>query len=354
MTPPIFFFVPNSADWPELPTDVQQYWPWMRAQRHLAWWGQFNWTLQTYLRLRAAGFCCRLAREIPTEGVVVAHRDFLPTDLQPSPRQLLVCLLADRNRSGSVGCHPYAQIHIVQNPHDDFLTRASAGWRAYYMPQWPQPGLLPRDPDRGDRFEVAAFFGYEHNLASELRHPTWTARLRDLGLIWRSVPREQWHDYREVDVVIAVRTFGYFDFSSKPPSKLYNAWHAGVPAILGAESAFRANRRSNLDYLEVQSLEETAAAVRCLRDAPTLRQRMVRNGLARARDVHPARLAERWQDLFTEAILPAYEEWTQASPWSRAAYRHRRAWAFRHRKAAIGGGAAGRTQAHPIRALSDA
>jgi hypothetical protein len=172
-------FLPNSADWSELPTDMQQYWAWMRAQGHLAWWGQFNWTLQTYLRLRAVGFCCGLAREIPAEGIVVAHRDFLPTDLRPSRRQLMVCLLADRNRGGSRGHHPYAQIHVVQNPHDDFLTHASPGWRAYYMPQWPQPGLLPRDPDRGDRFEVAAFFGYEHNLASELRNP----QVRVLGLL---------------------------------------------------------------------------------------------------------------------------------------------------------------------------
>jgi hypothetical protein len=76
------------------------------------------------------------------------------------------------------------------------------------MPQWPQPGLLPRDPNRGDRFEIAAFFGYEHNLASELRNPLWTAQLRDLGLSWHSVPRHEWHDYRHVDVVIAVRKSG--------------------------------------------------------------------------------------------------------------------------------------------------
>jgi hypothetical protein len=351
MPPPIFFFIPNSTDWSELPTDMQQYWAWMRAQGHVAWWGQFNWTLQTYLRLRAEGFCCGLAREIPAEGIVVAHRDFLPTDLRPSRRQLMVCLLADRNRSGSSGRHPYAQIHVVQNPHDDFLTHASPGWRAYYMPQWPQPGLLPRDPDRGDRFEVAAFFGYEHNLAPELRNPQWTAQLRDLGLIWRSLPRHQWHDYRDVDVVIAVRKFGYWDFSNKPPSKLYNCWHAGVPAVLGAESAFRANRRSDLDYLEVQSLEETAAAIRRLRDDPDMRQRMIRNGFTRAQEVHPARLAEQWQRLFTEAIVPAYGEWADASPWARAMFRHRRAWAFRHRRVATGH-APGRTHAQAIRAFS--
>src|SRR5687767_7710026 len=258
MTPPIYFFVPSGGDWSDLPADMNDYWAWMRSQVQLGVWGQFNWTLQTHLRLRAAGFCSRLVREIPDEGIVVAHRDFFPTDLRPSRRQLLVCLLADRNPRGSNGYHPYAQIHVVQNPNDDFLAHPSPEFRAYYMPQWPQPGLLPRDPERGDRFEVAAFFGYEHNLAPELRQAQWTERVHDLGLIWRSVPRYRWHDYRDVDVVVAVRRFGYRDYPHKPPSKLYNFWHAGVPAILGAESAFRANRRSDVDYLEVQSLEETA------------------------------------------------------------------------------------------------
>ena len=340
MKAPIVFYIPHSFDdskgdnGSELPTDIRQYWAWMRAQGHLAWWGPFNWTLQTYLRLRDAEFGCRLAREIPDDGIVVAHRDFLPIDLRPSPRQLLVCLLADRNRSGSHGLHPYAQIHIVQNPRDDLLTHPSPAWRAYYMPQWLQPGLICRDRNRGDRFEVAAFFGYEHNLASELRDQQWTARLRDLGLSWHCVPRDQWHDYRRVDVVIAVRQFGYWDFSSKPASKLYNCWHAGVPAVLGAESAFRANRRSALDYLEVQSLEETAAAIRRLRDDPDLRHRITHNGFTRAQEVHPVRLAEQWQRLFTEAIVPAYAEWADASPWFRALFRHRRLWAFRHRSAA--------------------
>jgi hypothetical protein len=116
MTPPIFFFIPNSAEWSKLPTEIQQYWAWMRAQRHLAWWRQFNWTLQTYLRLNAQGFSCGLARDMPADGIVVAHRDFLPNNLRPSRRQLLVCLLADRNRAGSKGPHPYSQIHVVQNP----------------------------------------------------------------------------------------------------------------------------------------------------------------------------------------------------------------------------------------------
>jgi hypothetical protein len=31
MTPPIFFFIPNSAEWSKLPTEIQQYWAWMRA-----------------------------------------------------------------------------------------------------------------------------------------------------------------------------------------------------------------------------------------------------------------------------------------------------------------------------------
>jgi hypothetical protein len=67
---------------------------------------------------------------MPADGIVVAHRDFLPNNLRPSRRQLLVCLLADRNRAGSKGPHPYSQIHVVQNPHDNVLTDVSAQSRA--------------------------------------------------------------------------------------------------------------------------------------------------------------------------------------------------------------------------------
>jgi hypothetical protein len=76
------------------------------------------------------------------------------------------------------------------------------------------------------------------------------------GLAWRLVPRQHWHDYSDVDVVVAVRSFDHND----PPSKFHNAWHAGVPAVL-RESAYQANRKRDLDYLEVSSADDVMLIV---------------------------------------------------------------------------------------------
>ena len=153
--------------------------------------------------------------------------------------------------------------------------------------------------------------------------------MRALGLSWRLVPRQRWHDYREVDVVVAVRSFDRRDYRCKPPSKLYNAWRARVPAILGQESAYQANRKSELDYLEVTSVEDAVAALRRLRDDPALRHTMIENGRRRAEDIDPGKIVERWRSVLTDDIVPAHARWCAASRWRRADFLQRRAWAAR-------------------------
>jgi hypothetical protein len=168
-------------------------------------------------------------------------------------------------------------------------------------------------------------------VASELRGLSWAKRLHALGLTWRLIPRQRWHDYSEVDVIVAVRSFNQRDYRYKPPSKLYNAWRASVPAILGWESAYQANRKSELDYLEVTSVEGAVAALKRLRDEPALRHAMVENGRRRAEEVDPRKVVERWRSFLTDEVLPRYTRWCAASPWSRAAFMRRRAWAARCR-----------------------
>lgn len=196
-------------------------------------YGVFSWTLQTYLRLQATGFPCKLVSSMPEEGIVLTHRDCLPDNLQPGSRLLIVCLQADRKR------HPYAQLHIVQNAQAALKKSVTPLWDNYYIPHWFQPGLIPRHPERGDRFENIAFFGKEENLAPELKQPSWNEQLQALGLSWHIVSSDKWNDYSYVDAVLAVRELNIqATYTSKPATKLYNAWQAGVPAILGCDSAF--------------------------------------------------------------------------------------------------------------------
>ena len=313
--PPVYFYIPQSECPDNLPTSMDTYWQGMGVKL-----GRYNWTLQTYLRLRAEGFPCQLIGNIPETGIVVAHWDFLPADLKPGPEVLLVCIQADRGR------HPYAQIHIVQNPLEEMLVHSVKLWKSYYIQYWPQPGLIPRDASRGEQFQTAAYIGRELNLASELKEPSWSEQLKAIGLNWYVInDRERWHDYSQVDAIIAVRSFSrQGGYSWKPATKLYNAWHAGVPAILGCDSAFRAERKSELDYLEVTTPAEAIAALERLRHDKVLRQAMIENGRLRAQETEPANLVAQWQRFLQEEASPAYKRWCSSSSWSRQVFYQQR------------------------------
>lgn len=312
--PPIYFYLPQ-VDWrDDLPKRANTFWSCYGR-------GQYSWTLQTYLQLKADGFPCQLVPQIPDTGIVLAHRDSLPYNLQPKPQLLLVCLKADQNS------HPYAQIHVVQNYQETqakpiFMQSVSddryllPGLR-FYIPHWSQPGLIPRSFERGDKFENVVYFGLTNNIAPEIRGQAWQQQVNALGLYW-TIEKKRWYDYSNVDAVVAVRSFSHrSNFSWKPATKLYNAWHAGVPAILGRESAFQRERMSNLDYIEVNSPNEVISALKRLRDDVPFRQAMIENGKIRAKETEPQNLVKYWRNFLTNVCTPYYYEWCESSQWKR-------------------------------------
>ncbi len=162
---------------------------------------------------------------------------------------LFVCLRADATFSS---LRPPARGDQSARP-ELVVSRLSA------RQHWPQPDLIPRDPGaRRLGGKMRAFFGAEECIANEMHSEEWAATLRDLGLQWHFVKPEKWHDFSEVDVVVAIRDFvGNHRYGNKPPTKLFNAWRAGVPAILGRESAYHQQWRRSLDYLEGPDLSRS-------------------------------------------------------------------------------------------------
>ena len=165
--------------------------------------------------------------------------------------------------------------------------------RSFFVPHWPQPGLIPRDKQRGDRVERIAFKGYAGNLLAEFRLGQWQDFLATQGLIFDDDAimddssdhpiLTRFHDYHDVDVVLAVRPG---QSTHKPASKLVNAWHAGVPALLSPDYPFEELRQSPDDYLAVSSVTEAIAAVNRLLREPGLYRRMIDKGL-NARNTTP-------------------------------------------------------------------
>jgi hypothetical protein len=333
--PTVWFYVPTHEVPAEaMPRTGDAYWEWIRGCKDIDSWGPYDWTLRTCLQLRDTGVACKLCHTLPNGGIVVAHRDFFPDDARPGPELLMVCIIADRLQPGLNGLHPFAQFALLQNPRDRMITEPDLLWPASFMPFWPQPGLIPRDPARGDTFENIAYFGWPQNLQDSLNESAWRQRLADLGLRWRIVPRWQWHDYSEVDAIVAIRSFSGRDFGYKPATKLYNAWHARVPSVIGVESAFQAERRSDLDYIEARSFDAAVNALRTLRDDIALRHAMIVNGKSRAAESSPAELAKLWASFLSGQAIQAWTRWRHLSAQQRDEFFDRRAAAIDAMRAA--------------------
>ena len=315
--PDLYVYLPQAL-WPEtLPDDATTNWSGFGL-------GVYAWTIQTYLRVREAGVTCALVDHLPDEGIIFLHRNAFRSHRHGQavlPRRLLVCF------QGDLPPHPAAQAHIVQNP-----VQANRPSGAYFMPHWPQPGLQPRGMDRGDRFDTIAFFGHAANLAPELTGPDWVDTLRHLGLRWQPVVNTnrwnehqaldtRWNDYRHVDAVVAVRSFDSrvlrqtHTYRHKPATKLYNAWLAGVPAVLGQECGYRAERQSDLDYIEATTFSEVMQALVRLKEDRTQRQAMIQNGAARSQAITPESITQQWLHLIQHTLLPAYDVWCRRPPW---------------------------------------
>jgi hypothetical protein len=266
--------------------------------------GERIWILQTYLRLARAGYPVELATSVPAEGIVVFHANqaqALQSRWRLLRNAILVGVRADKRQP------LIADFEVVQNG------RFADGKRCFFVPHWPQPALVPRDVSRGNAIRRIAFKGFDQNLHPEFRSPDWREFLAAHGIEWEvdSVPFAdtetdhlgiEWPDHRRVDLVLAVRPKDRGLWTSKPATKLLNAWLAGVPALLGPEYAYRELRRSELDYLEVDSLATAKAAVLRLVDRPDLYRAMIENGLVRGAEFTADATVRRWAELLIRKI----------------------------------------------------
>jgi hypothetical protein len=268
--------------------------------------GERIWTLQTWLRLRGAGHDVGFSDALPDRGLVFFHvkqRKAIVEQWRPACRAVLVGIRADNHSA------PIADFEVLQNDRD-----ALAG-RRFHVPHWPQPGILARDPARSTAIRRIAYRGFNSNMDPRFLAPKFQDALASAGIEWlfdsvefagvatdyRSVA---WHDYREVDLILAVRPPSRSLHPTKPASKLYNAWLGRTPALLGAEYAYRALRRSPLDYIEIADPDEALREILALRADPQRYQAMVENGVRRSREFTAGAILARWEELIFRTLPP--------------------------------------------------
>ncbi|MFZ4116721.1 MAG: glycosyltransferase [Chthoniobacterales bacterium] len=285
------------------------------------------WIYQTWALLIKARVPCYLLEGLPRTGsIIIAMSGSFPSivsHLQEEMKKaasgkswLCNFFLVDIVADGLP--HPAAHLHLVQNrAHAERLPRS------LFIPHWPQPHLIPRDPVRGSLFKKISFFGDSNNLAPELCSPQWQERLqKELGMTLEIRGAHRWHDYHDVDGVIAIRDFSRSRHLEKPATKLYNAWHAGVPFIGGRDSAYAADGHPGQDYLVGTSPENVFQHLKKLQEDTDLRARLVQQGFQAGAAYTREAILDRWKKLF-QTTLPAYAlKWQKASAWQRSYFDH--------------------------------
>lgn len=280
-----------------------------------------TWLLQTFLQLKHRGLNVHLVDRLVPGGICVSGI------WQVGRRSLLgrsynVVVQADC-------CRPPVADHIVTQNPTGVLNKND-----HLIYHWPQPGLIARHSDRGDRIQNVVYRGTMNNLWAPLQAPEFTQRLAELGVQFicdnnDDQPNQDrcrlWQDYSNADLVLAMRDLTVYDERIKPATKLANAWLAGVPAILGPESAYQDLRTDDLDYIEARSCDDVVNAVRRLKENPSLYRAMRERAAERAPKFTADAVAKLWRDTLAGPVTDGYRKWSQQSSATRllkAAVRH--------------------------------
>ncbi|MEP5155349.1 glycosyltransferase [Planktotalea sp.] len=264
-------------------------------ERDYPYWlgGRFNWVAQTWLVLRQ-------------------YREGLTIGTAPQPGEINFAHVMGWRGSGTrVGEFRVSfradyprmfdvDFEILQNP------AVSVSAQQAYLPYWPVPGLIPRDSARKG-LKTLAYAGRlgPRNLVNGLRDPNVPVD----GVEFRVIEPHLWHDLSGIDALVAIRSFDKSEHNTKPPSKLFSAWRAGVPLIAGWDSAFSTVGDAGVDYIRVQNTDEFYQALTRLQNEAGYYERIVEAGRARVSEVSHEAIAATWLECIDERIMPAFDEW---------------------------------------------
>lgn len=280
-----------------------------------------TWLLQTFIQLKRRGLNVHLVDRLIPDRICVSGI------WQVGKRSLLgrsynVVVQADC-------CRPPVADHIVAQNPTGVLTDHD-----HLIYHWPQPGLIARKPDRGDRIENVIYRGTMNNLWEPLQAPEFTQRLASLGVQFICDNKDSqdnrdryrlWKDYSNADLVLAMRDLTVYDERIKPATKLANAWISGVPAILGPESAYQDLRTDDLDFVEARTCDDVINAVRLLKENPLLYQAMRERAARRSPGFTTDAVAKLWRDTLAGSVTDGYRKWSRGSSamrFMKAAVRH--------------------------------
>jgi hypothetical protein len=255
-----------------------------------------TWVWPLYCQLKMQGWPVSFSYELREGAVNIIHGEVARWQLKASDfiQYFIIGIRADFRP------FPYGQFEIVQN-------KKTYGRRRIYIPLYSQPGLIARDPARGKKVENVCISGI---LQNSIDHSQLMLDLKKMGcqFVFKGVGK--WQELHDVDILIGIRSFDKRPYYSKPPTKLFNAWHAGIPFIGGYDSAYEQVGVPGENYLRVSSYNELIATILELKNNKRLFQQLVDNGHKIATSYTPESITNMWTHFLDSQVCPAFVKWS--------------------------------------------
>jgi hypothetical protein len=274
-----------------------------------------NWTLQSYCILKSKLKDVSCNRYPRSDMINVGHSQYLRS-IKPDSSCFYVSI------TGEYRHLLWAHSHIVQNKSQH------NGKKFHYITHWGQPGLIPRSEGRkviknaafaGRPNQISTRQGYIRSKLARFGYFTsnhdgirfWRDELGKIGMQFVFLGKPKWYDMSNIDILIGIRSYDQERYNYLPPTKLLNAWHAGIPFIGGNDSAFEQVGTPGVDYIRVHNHQEAIDAIHRLRDDNQYYNSIVSAGRAKRAKYTRENIAGEWIRLLTGPIRELYDEWSR-------------------------------------------
>lgn len=259
------------------------------------------WIIQTYLHLKSFSSLIICSDELMLDAINVVHCDEMLKNLDID-NHFIVSIVADRR------VHLSGNLAIVQN-YDQITSR-----KDHWIMHWPQTNLLSSTRNDKECVFRIGFLGLEKNSINLKDIVNRSKYQNKIEVVYRG-PGE-WHDYSDLDAVVAIRNFSS-KHSQKPPTKLVNAWRAGVVFIGGNDSAYEQIGIPGFNYIKCQSPDELVSQIDRLVECSEQRFEIVIAGKESAMQFTDSKIASHWLDFFEKIGSHEFECWQKQGVFTR-------------------------------------
>lgn len=252
------------------------------------------WIVQTYLYLKRTMNNVVHSDCLIEDAINIVHCDEM-INLKKTHLYFIVTIIADKKNFMP------GNVSIVQNNNQ--IKTKTYKW----VMHWPQANLIKSNRGSETKELNIGFLGVEKNSINIRDYISDSKYFEKINLFFKG-PGE-WHDYSNLDVVVAIRNFSKSESNEKPATKLLNAWKAGVLFIGGNDSAYDQIGKAGLNYIKIDNHKELVASIEEIIENKLIKQEYILQGLEASTKYEHKYIIKQWEEILNIFCVQEYSKW---------------------------------------------